>query len=44
MHIFCALEQLLHVKLDLARRELDAFVLQETGKVVIHVWEDHVHG
>ena len=43
MHIFCALEQLLHVKLDLARRELDAFVLQEPGKVVIHVREDHVH-
>lgn len=44
MHIFRALDQLLHVKLDLTGTQLDAFVLEKASEVVVHVRKDHEHG
>ena len=43
VHILRALQKLLHVQLDLARREFHAFVLQQAGQIVVHVRRDHVH-
>lgn len=37
MHILCPLEQLLHVEFDMAGLQLDSVVVQQTGKIVIHV-------
>jgi hypothetical protein len=37
-----ALEELEHVALDLRLRELDFLVIEETGKIVVHVRRDHV--
>jgi hypothetical protein len=42
MHVICALEQLLHVELDVTRLELDSLVFKEAGEVVVHVGKDHV--
>jgi hypothetical protein len=44
MHILRPLQQLLHVQLDVAWLELDALVFKPTREIVVHVWEDHVHG
>jgi hypothetical protein len=43
MHVLSALEQLLHIQLDLARLQLDSFILQETSKVMVHIRKDHVN-
>ena len=44
VHVFRPFQQLLHVKLDLRRRQLHPFVLQKPGEIVIHVRKDHVYG
>lgn len=42
MHVLRALDELLHIELDLADSELDTFILQQSSKIVIHVRKDHV--
>ena len=43
VHILQPLEQLLHVEFDVRRLELDCRVLEESSKVMVHVWEDHLY-
>ena len=43
MHIFGALHELTHVKLYVTWRKLDPLVFKKAGKVVVHVWKDHVN-
>jgi hypothetical protein len=43
VHVFRALEKLLHVQFDLTRLKLDAVILEQPSKIVVHVGKDHVH-
>ena len=43
MKVSDTLEQLAHVELDDTRLELDSRILQEAGKVMIHIREDHIN-
>lgn len=44
MHVFCAFQQLLHVQFDMTWLQFDPFILQQPGKVVVHIWKHHVDG
>ena len=43
MHVLRALQKLLHIKLNLARREGHTLVLQQSRQVVIHIGKHHIH-
>lgn len=43
MHIFGALHELTHVELYVTWGQLDAFVFQQAGEIMVHVWENHVY-
>lgn len=42
MHVDSALQQLLHIQLDLGYRQSDLGIVEEAAQVVIHVRKDHV--
>lgn len=43
MQVAQALKKLDHVALDLSLLEVDGRIIEEAGKIVIHVWRHHVH-
>jgi hypothetical protein len=43
MHVLCALKKLLHVKFDMTGLQLYTLVLEKTGKIVIHIRENHIN-
>ena len=42
VHIFGTLHELAHIEFNVTWGQLDTLVFQETGKIMVHVWKDHV--